>query len=185
MRSTSAGAPVPFDDDAPAAAVSALTNVIRSELRLLEELMAIIQRQRQAVAGDNLQLVEDCVYATHRVLHTLKEARRRRPAVNRMLGESDDLSIHELDNVLGIRMSGELRKSRDELEMLARALSREVEVNRRVLRQALTAADGAAGALYGTPEPKLGGCSDPPSDPPAVEVPTSSDRVDPASQVTP
>jgi hypothetical protein len=121
-----------------ASTVTALTDVLRSECRLLQELLAVMQRQREAVAGDDLQAVEESVYATHRVLHTLGEARRRRRTINRLLGESDDLSIRSLDDVLSTQMSEELRGVRDELELLAQALAIEVDLNRRVLRGALT-----------------------------------------------
>jgi flagellar biosynthesis/type III secretory pathway chaperone len=156
MQSNPMTAPSRFAGDVPSSTITALTDVIRSELRLLNELMGVMQRQRQAVAADDLQAVEESVYATHRVLHTLNEARRRRRSINRMLGESDDLSIRELDAVLGGRMPEELRSARDELELLARALSSEVEVNRRVLRQALASGDDYVRSLYGAPEPKIG-----------------------------
>lgn len=141
--------------ESPAATISALTDVIKSETRLLQELLAVMQRQREAVAADDLQAVEESVYATHRVLHTLNEARRRRRSINRLLGESDDLTIRELDSVLGMRMPDELRNARDELELLARALSKEVDVNRRVLRQALATGDEYVRALYGGAEPRV------------------------------
>jgi flagellar biosynthesis/type III secretory pathway chaperone len=147
--------PSPWTGESAMATIASLTDVIRSESRLLRELLAVMQRQRDAVAADDLQAVEESVYATHRVLHTLNEARRRRRAINRALGESDDLPIRDLDGVLGVRMSDELRRARDELELLARALSNEVDVNRRVLRQALAAGDEYVRTLYGAAEPRV------------------------------
>jgi flagellar biosynthesis/type III secretory pathway chaperone len=128
-----------------ATTVAALTDVLRSECRLLKELLVVLQRQREAVSTDNLQAVEESVYATHRVLHTLSEARRRRRTINRMLGESDDLSIRGIEDVLGVEMPDDLRKTRDELELLAQALTSDVDTNRRVLRDALAAGDALAG----------------------------------------
>lgn len=156
MQSNPISVPSRMIADTPAATIAALTHVIQSESRLLQELLTVMQRQRDAVAVDDLQSVEESVYSTHRVLHTLNEARRRRRSLNRMLGESDDLSIRELDNVLGMRMPDELRKARDELEMLARALSNEVDVNRRVLRQALATGDEYVRTLYGSANPRVG-----------------------------
>lgn len=124
--------------NAPTFAVAALADALRSEYRLLDELIAVLQRQRSAVVEEDLQTVEESVYSTHRVLNTLNEARRRRRSLNRLLGESDDLSTRELDHALGTRMTDELRAARDQLEAIARVLSREVEVNRRVLRDALS-----------------------------------------------
>lgn len=155
MQSIRTTAP-PFAGESPIATVAALTDVIQSECRLLRELLTVMQRQREAVAADDLQSVEESVYATHRVLHTLNEARRRRRSINRMLGESDDLSIHGLDQALGVRMPDDLRRARDELELLARALSAEVDVNRRVLRQALAAGDEYVRTLCGSIDPRVG-----------------------------
>ncbi len=138
--------------DSPAATAAAMTDVLRSECRLFQELLSLMQRQREAVAADDYETVEESIYATHRILHTLNEARRRRRAINRMLGESDDLTIRALDDVLGPRMPDDLREVRDELELLARALTGEVDINRRVLRHALTPGDDYVRALRGALE---------------------------------
>jgi len=142
--------------DTPAAALRALTDALRSEHRLLQELVCVMQRQRAAVAADDLATVEESVYSTHRVLHTLNEARRRRRTLNRLLGESDDLPIRELESVLGGRMTDDLRGACDDLEAVARGLSNEVEINRRVLRQALSTGDDFVRALFAEAEPAVG-----------------------------
>jgi hypothetical protein len=123
---------------APATPPSAdsLADALASEKRLFDELIAIMHRQRSAVSSDDRQGVDDTVFATHRVLATLTEARRRRQALNRMLGEREDLPIDSLDEVLGARMTDLLRTARGELRGSARTLSREVRVNRRLLRSA-------------------------------------------------
>lgn len=140
--------------DTPASALRALADAFRSERRLLDELVSVMQRQRAAVAADDLITVEESVYSTHRVLHTLGEARRRRRSLNRLLGESDDLPVRDLDRVLGPLMSDELRQARDELEQVARSLAHEVDVNRRVLRRALASGDDFVRSLYGGTEPR-------------------------------
>jgi hypothetical protein len=132
-----------------------LLDALASERRLVDELITIMRRQRAAVAADDLEAVDDSVYATHRVLRTLGEARRRRHSLNRYFGESDDLGIRSLDDVLGDRMTSSLRTARDDLQAAALTLSREVEVNRHVLREALAAGDDYVRALYGAPESKL------------------------------
>jgi hypothetical protein len=116
----------------------ALTDALISEQRLLEELITILRRQRSAVSTDDRQGVDDTVFATHRVLATLGEARRRRRALNRMLGERENLSIEALDDVLGPRMTDALRAVRRELQRSARKLSHEVTVNRWLLREAFS-----------------------------------------------
>jgi len=141
--------------DPPAAALRALADALRSEHRLLQELVALMQRQRAAVAADDLATVEDSVYSTHRVLHTLNEARRRRRTLNRLLGESDDLPICDLETALGARMTDDLRGACAELEAMAHGLSDEVEINWRVLRQALANGGEFVRALCGEPEGSL------------------------------
>jgi hypothetical protein len=116
--------------------MDALAEAFASEKRLFDELIAIMHRQREAVSSDDRQGVDDTLFATHRVLATLTEARRRRQALNRMLGEREDLPIDSLDEVLGARMTDLLRTVRGELQGSARTLAREVRVNRRLLRYA-------------------------------------------------
>jgi hypothetical protein len=129
--------------------VDSLTDALVTERRLLEELIAVMRRQRSAVGDDDLQVVDDSVFATHRVLVTLSEARRRRRNLNTLIGQREDLGIHGLDEALGPRMTQALRTARDELHDAARALSREVAINRRVLRQALASGDAYARVLAG------------------------------------
>ena len=50
-----------------------------------------------AVGDDDLQRVDDSVFATHRVLVTLNEARRRRRTLNTLIGQREDIGIHSLD----------------------------------------------------------------------------------------
>lgn len=132
--------------------LDALADALRSERRLLDELVAIMRRQRASVAADDLQAVDDSVFATHRVLLTLNEARRRRRSLNLLLGGSEEMDVRELEAVLGPAMTAPLREALDGLRAAAVVLSREVEVNRRVLRQALAAGDDYVRALCGGPD---------------------------------
>src|SRR5689334_17749563 len=127
--------------------VDSLTDALATERRLLDELIAIMKRQRSAVGQDDLQAVDDSVFSTHRVLVTLSEARRRRRNLNALIGQQEDLGIHALDDALGARMTDALRQARDELYRAARALSREVALNRRILREALACGDAFARTL--------------------------------------
>jgi hypothetical protein len=129
--------------------VDSLTEALRSERRLIDELIAVMKRQRTAVGDDDLQAVDDSVFATHRVLVTLSEARRQRRNLNTLIGQREDLGIHALDEALGPRMTPALRIARDELHSAARSLSREVALNRRILREALAAGDAYARTLAG------------------------------------
>jgi hypothetical protein len=133
------------------AIVASLVEALTTERRLLEELRAVLCRQRDAVDADDLQAVDDTVFATHRVLVTLDEARQRRRHLNTLIGESKDLGVHALDIVLGTRMTPELYAARDALRHSAQELSRDVAVNRRVLRVALTMNRRRAHAEGGAP----------------------------------
>lgn len=131
--------------------VDALVDAMRSEKKLLDELVALMRRQRGAVAQDDLQAVDDSVFSTHRVLVTLNEARRRRRALYQVLADRDDASIHELEDVLGHRMTDAARDARDALRATAQVLANEVAINRQVLRGALSAGDAYVRALTGQP----------------------------------
>ncbi|MFI5229151.1 MAG: flagellar export chaperone FlgN [Gemmatimonadales bacterium] len=124
--------------------VESLADALVSERRLIDELLAVIYRQRAAVADDDLQVIEDSMFATHRLLVTLSEAKRRRRTLNTLLGQPEDVGILALDRALGARMTSELREARDGLHQAARTLSREVAVNRELLRGAMGASTGDA-----------------------------------------
>lgn len=133
--------------------IESLTDALLTERRLLDELIAVMRRQRSAVGDDDLQRVDDSVFATHRVLVTLNEARRRRRNLNALIGQREDIGIHALESVLGGRMTPALREARDELHSAARALSHEVSLNRRILREALAHGDAYARTLAGAEKP--------------------------------
>jgi hypothetical protein len=132
-----------------ASSVDGLVDALGSERRLVEELIAIMRRQRDAVAHDDLQTVDDSVYAIQRVLFTLGEARKRRRALNRRVSRSDELPLGQLESLLGDAVTPEFRTAREALQGAARTLANEVAVNRRLLREALAAGDDYARALYG------------------------------------
>ena len=128
-----------------------LADAMASEVALLEELISVMLRQRETVAENDLQALDDTVFATHRVLGTLGEARRRRRALNGMLGEREDLPLESLDDILGDRMTESLRLVRSTLLDAAKRLSREVAINRHVLRGALASGDSYLRTLAGAP----------------------------------
>jgi len=130
--------------------IESLIDAFETESRLLGELIAVMQRQRGAVGDDDLQAVDDSVFATHRVLATLSEARSRRQTLNQLLGYREDLAIQSLNETLGERLSAELGAARERLSAAARNLSAEVSINRRLLRAAL-AGDATGGPTRAAP----------------------------------
>lgn len=135
----------------PAATVATLAETLRSEARLLEDLVAIMNRQRDAVAHDDIDALDDTVFSTHRVLVTLGEARRRRRSLNALLGGSDDLGLAALDELFEGNVPLEIRSAAGRLTDTAKILQREVEINRRVLRVAIEAGDRLVRVLMGAP----------------------------------
>ena len=137
-----------------AGTLAALLDSLRSESRLIDELAATMRRQRAAVAADDLQGVDDSVFATHRILATLGQARQRRRQLNRILGGAEEMSVRQLDELLGTQMTEPLRAARDGLQASARALASEVDVNRRVLRDAIASGESYVRALCAPDETK-------------------------------
>jgi hypothetical protein len=134
-----------------ASTVATLAETLRSEARLLEDLVSIMQRQRDAVSHDDIDSLDDTVFSTHRVLVTLGEARRRRRSLNALLGGSDDLSLTALDELFDSNVPLEIRSAAGRLTDTAKVLQREVEINRRVLRVAIEAGDRLVRVLMGAP----------------------------------
>lgn len=121
--------------------IAALADSLRSEAKLLGDLTAIMRRQRESVAHDDLDGVDDSVFSTHRVLVTLQEARRRRRTLNHVLGEGDDLSVVALEDFFDGHLPPIVADAAQALRTGAVALQQEVSVNRRILREAITAGD--------------------------------------------
>ena len=128
---------------------TALVDALRDEARLLDALATIMRAQRNAVGTDDIDAVDQSVFATHRVLVNLNEARRRRRQLNQLLGESDDLSVPALEAFFGGEPPADVRAAADHLADAGRGLQREVEINRRVLRQAIERGDRHVRTLAG------------------------------------
>lgn len=135
--------------NAATSTVAALVDAHLSERRLLEDLIGIMRRQREAVAADDLQGVDDSVFATHRILVTLGEARRRRRSLNTLLGGADELDGEALAEALGGDVPAPLRDAREALRVSAGTLAGEVDVNRRILREAMATGDEYMRRLVG------------------------------------
>lgn len=124
--------------DALGPAIEQMADTLASEIRLMRELGALLQKQREGVAADELSVLEQAVFATHRVLMTLGEARRRRRALEELFDRHAERPAE-----------GPLRAAYDELRHAAYALAAEVEISREVIEAALRASDEQIRALYG------------------------------------
>lgn len=129
--------------------IAALVDSLRTEAKLLGDLAGIMRRQRESVTQDDLDGVDDSVFSTHRVLVTLQEARRRRRTLNHVLGESDDLSVVALEEFFNGDLPPSVADAANALRGSAVALQQEVTVNRRILREAITAGDRNVQMLVG------------------------------------
>jgi hypothetical protein len=131
--------------------LDALHDALVSERRLLDDLIAQMRRQRAAVGTDDIQGVDDSTFATHRILATLGQARQRRRQLNVLLGGTEEMTLREVEELLGDLVDDRFRDARQRLQQAADTLTREVGMNRRLLREALTNTDQHVRTLVGTP----------------------------------
>jgi hypothetical protein len=131
--------------------LEALHDALISERRLLDELIAQMRRQRACVGADDIQGVDDSTFATHRVLATLGQARQRRRQLNVLLGGNEDCKLRDLEEQLGEQFDSRIRDARQRLQQAADVLAREVGMNRKLLREALSTNGQHVRTLAGGP----------------------------------
>ncbi len=131
--------------------LEALHDALVSERRLLDDLIAQMRRQRTAVSIEDIEGVDDSTFATHRILATLGQARQRRRQLNLLLGGTEECTLSELERMLGDQVDNRLREARQRLQQAADLLAREVGMNRKLLREALTTNDQHVRVLVGAP----------------------------------
>ncbi len=129
-----------------------LVDALVTERRLLDDLIAQMRRQRAAVGIDDIQGVDDSTFATHRILATLGQARQRRRQLNLLIGGSEDSTLSDLEQVLGACIDSRFAEARQRLQHSADTLTREVGMNRKLLREAISANDQHVRTLAGEPE---------------------------------
>ena len=134
------------------ALLEALLDALVSERRLLDDLIAQMRRQRSAVGADDIQGVDDSTFATHRILATLGQARQRRRQLNLLLGGSEECTLTDLEQSHGAQMDSRFADARQRLQHAADLLTREVGMNRKLLREAISANDQHVRTLVGAPE---------------------------------
>ena len=134
------------------ALLDAMVDALVSERRLLDDLIAQMRRQRAAVGADDIQGVDDSTFATHRILATLGQARQRRRQLNLLLGGSEECTLTELEQSHGAHIDSRFTEARQRLQHSADMLTREVGMNRKLLREAINANDQHVRTLVGASE---------------------------------
>lgn len=130
-------------------AIAALAELYRSEARLLADLTRVLQAQFTALDKDELDVVDDTVFATHRILGTLGEARRRRREVHLLLAGVEELDTEAIDKLLGGEPPEELREARAVLRTAATQLSAQVRLSRTRLEDAVANGEALIRSVYG------------------------------------
>lgn len=149
---------IPLEPPTPAVGsghASDLEEALKTERRLLNDLAGVLERQRSGVAGDDITVVDDSVFAAQRVLRTLAEARRRRRSLLSILVGREDVALGDLEVALGPAMTLGLRTARNDLQSAAQRVAGELERNRRILHGAISAGDKLIRALTGSKEPAV------------------------------
>jgi hypothetical protein len=131
--------------------LDALYDALVSERKLLDDLIAQMRRQRAAVGSDDIDGVDDSTFATHRILATLGQARQRRRQLNVLLSGNEETTLRQVEEMLGARMDGRLADARVRLQHSADLLAREVGMNRKLLREAISSNDAYVRTLVGSP----------------------------------
>lgn len=127
----------------------ALAENLRAETRLLTSLTGVLEDQRAGVATDDLGAVNESVHGAHRILLTLKEARRQRRNLLELLIGNPDVTLEEMGEVFGAKMTPELQLAGAELQEAAGRLAEQVRLSRQILQGAIRAGDEFIRSLYG------------------------------------
>lgn len=151
LMTHSAHEPAPRRGAPIGALMNALHDALISERKLLDDLIAQMRRQRESVAADDIDGVDQSTFATHRILATLGQARTRRRQLNVLLGGNEECTLRELEDMLGDQVDERFRMARQQLTNAADLLTREVGMNRKLLREALSNTDSHVRTLVGAP----------------------------------
>lgn len=156
---------VPMSLPAPAGALAPghLVRALRDEHAVLEDLVSTLERQRGAVSRDDIDAVNDSVFAAHRLLGAYREARSRRRSVVMVACGGGEGSLEDLDQSPYAPLSAVERAASDDLRAAAKRLVAAVDQNRRLLQAAMSSGDaffriltGAQAAPQHYPSPHRG-----------------------------
>lgn len=143
--------------------LGALARALDEEQRLLVALRAVLERQRAAVAADDVAGVDASVFDAQRILRSLAEARRRRRSLLTLAAGDEGAHLADLPGLLGGAMTPDLQAALDRVLGTAQLVARDMELNRQILNGALSVgnqilralgSDSRPSAVYGaTPAP--------------------------------
>ena len=133
----------------PGMGFDSLAAAMGRETKLLLDLLEVLRQQRKAVATEDLAGVDDTIFSAQRIFRTLAEARLKRRTLLEILGGDPDLHLEDVEDVLGPKITPEVREALQELRRVALELSGELEVNRTVLQGAIETGDGLIRAMGG------------------------------------
>lgn len=126
-----------------------LVRAMRDEHAVLEDLVTTLERQRGAVSRDDIDAVNDSVFAAHRLLSAYREARTRRRSVVIVACGGGEGSIEDLSHALGTPLSDAERAASEDLRSAARRLVAAVDQNRKLLQAAMSSGDAFFRLLTG------------------------------------
>src|SRR5690606_15612244 len=132
-----------------AATPAGLADALDTAARLLNSLVQVLHRQRDAIAAADVERIDECVHAAHRVLLTLSEAQRHRRTLLGTLAGTEDVPLRSLGHALGASATAEVVAARDRLLDAAAVAGREVAVNRQIVDAAVAAGDAQLRLLGG------------------------------------
>ncbi len=137
----------------PSTKVDKLADAFETERWLLDELVGVLERQRDGLATNDMAVLDESVYSAQRVFLTLQQARRRRRTLLEIVAGQAEVRLADLEQTLGHDMTPQLGEARDDLLRSAQRLQREVNVNRRVIDGAMAVGDQLIRTLVGGAEP--------------------------------
>ncbi len=129
----------------------ALTDTMITERNLLGDLIRVLEKQQIGVASNDISAVDESVYAAQRIFLTLRQARRHRQGLLHALMGRKEVSLGELDSALGNGMTPSLTEARDGLQATAHRLTRQMKVNRNVIKAVIASGDRLIRAVCGVP----------------------------------
>lgn len=125
-----------------------LAAALQYEARLMEELYAVLMRQRASVAQNDSAAIEDSVEVMGRTLYTLQTARERRLSLVRLLTGGEGRSLTDVPRLLGERVPQTVLEAKARIQKAASDVSREAAINQHVIRRSLDAGEAFIQLLF-------------------------------------